>query len=143
MLNKRHKIELSAFLLLLGGCIYLIYRSTSLVMFTWVHFIGLDNILYSLRDSMQNYTPPYFVLYCTPNMLWISSYLLLIDTLDLKYYSKMFWSLILPSIAITFEFLQIWGIIPGTFDIWDLVCLSIPTIIYLITLNNKQYEKSI
>ena len=118
MLKTRHKIELSLLLLLLGGSIYLLFRSTSLVMFSWFKMLKMDGIINILRSNLNDIQIPYLILYCMPNMLWISSYLIMIDALKLDYSIKLFWSFIMPFIAVLFEILQIWNIIPGTFDMF-------------------------
>lgn len=144
MLKTRHKIELSLLLLLLGGSIYLLFRSTSLVMFSWFKMLKMDGIINILRSNLNDIQIPYLILYCMPNMLWISSYLIMIDALKLDYSIKLFWSFIMPFIAVLFEILQIWNIIPGTFDFWDLICLLLPSLLYLRhTLKKKIYETGI
>ena len=144
MFKTRHKIELSLLLLLLGGSIYLLFRSTSLVMFSWFKILKMDGIINILRSKLNDIQIPYLILYCMPNMLWISSYLIMIDALKLDYSRNLFWSFIMPFIAVLFEILQIWNIIPGTFDLWDLICLLLPSLLYLRhTLKKKLYETGI
>ena len=110
--------------------IYVAFRTESLAMFTWFRTLHLNGLVERVRNMASGVQLPYFVKYCLPNGLWIASYILATDALVEK--NRLLWALTLPGIAILFEFLQIWGIIPGTFDLGDLLCLIIPSVLYII-----------
>lgn len=140
MNNRVFKICISLILLLIGGILYIAFRTKSLLMFKWAECLHLDSHVEIIRLYATKYNPSYFIKYCLPNTLWAISYMLMTDALVNKNKYKIWWILSLPFIAMFFEILQIWHIIPGTFDIWDLFCLVIPTIIYF-TVYYLNYEK--
>ena len=136
------KVSTSMILLLIGGILYIAFRTKTLLMFKWAEWLHLDTYVEVMRLHANQYNPPYFIRYCLPNTLWIISYMIMIDALVSKNDYKIRWILALPFIAILFEILQNWEIIPGTFDIWDLLSLVIPTIVYA-TKYYMNYEKNI
>lgn len=136
--NKFIKILISFISLFCGGLIYVLFRSEQLIMFQWFETLGINSYIQDCRIHVVNIQIPYIVKYCLPNASWITSYLFLIDCLINT--NKFFWLLFLPTIAILFEFLQLFMIIPGVFDYLDLLCLLFPTILFL-TLKCIHYEK--
>lgn len=116
----------------LGGYIYLAYRSTSLSMFGWFKNLGLFDIVSQIRKYSDESSLSYFVLYCLPDALWITSYIIISDTIWHKNTKMQYvWTSILPIIGLTSEVLQKTGIIHGTFDPLDVLCYIIPYIIYI------------
>ena len=125
--HKRHFIRqsiLSFFLLGIGGSIYLLFRPKTLLMFKWVESLGLSEYIDRLRDMVSNITLNHITLYSLPDGLWLASYIIVVNTVVSKSnkHKLLFWSFLLPLIAIVFELLQIPGIIPGIFDVFDLIC---------------------
>ena len=104
---------LSLFLLGVGGSIYLLFRPKSLLMFRWVESLGLNEYIDRLRDMVSGITLNHITLYSLPDGLWLASYIIVVNTIVSKENTKnlLFWSFLLPVIAITFEILQIPGII--------------------------------
>lgn len=133
-LNIVIKTFISFSLLLIGGAIYLGYRSGNLVMFQLLNKFGFSNFLNSFRDIGANYSIYDWIKYCMPDGLWLFSYMFLIDTIwdNHKCVSYYIFLWILPVIAIISELLQFIMIVPGTFDIMDLSCYLMATIIFLI-----------
>ena len=116
----------------LGGYIYLAYRSTSLNMFGWFKTFGLFNIVSHIRKHSDDTSLCYFVLYCLPDALWTTSYIIISDTIwQNNKRMQYIWASILPIIGLTSEIFQKTGIIHGTFDILDMLCYIIPYIIYV------------
>lgn len=130
MSSRATQLILSAVLLIAGGYLYLAFRTEKLTMFRWFNAMHMDGLVSWIREKSGTVCLPVFVKYCLPNGLWISSYLLAANAIVTQ--NKLAWALSLPVIAIVFEFLQIWNIIPGTFDLGDLLCLLIPVLIYLL-----------
>jgi hypothetical protein len=135
------KIMIAAILLFLGGLVYVAFRSQTLVMFSWFHALNLDSIVETIREKSISIQLPDFCKYCLPNGLWTSSYILMVEALISVDNHQMLWASILPGIAILFEILQIWHIIPGTFDMGDWCCFFFPFIIYIVIYNNKYHEE--
>lgn len=130
----------SLFLLGIGGGIYLLFRPRTLVMFNWMKSLGLNEYVDWLREQVSGITLDYITLYSLPDGLWISSYIIMVDTIVSKQRRRnlLFWSFLLPIIAVIFEILQMPGIIPGVFDVFDLICYIVPLLIYLICLKNEK-----
>lgn len=136
-----YEFILSFLLLGIGGSIYLLFRPKTLLMFKWVESLGLSEHIDRLRDMVSNITLNHITLYSLPDGLWLASYIIVVNTIVSKNnkHNLMFWSFLLPLIAIVFELLQIPGFIPGVFDLFDLICYIIPLIIYLIYLKYEKY----
>lgn len=136
-----YEFILSFLLLGIGGSIYLLFRPKTLLMFKWVESLGLSEHIDRLRDMVSHITLNHITLYSLPDGLWLASYIIVVNTIVSKNnkHNLLFWSLLLPLIAIVFELLQIPGIIPGVFDLFDLICYIIPLIIYLIYLKHEKY----
>ena len=112
------KAMVGALFLVWGSMIYLLFRSKS-----------LD----SLRACVGKWEIPDMVIYSLPDGLYCAAYILLIDAIwnnnngIIKY---IFISLV-PFATIISEILQYYGLVKGTFDIYDLLCYLLPTIIYI------------
>jgi hypothetical protein len=47
---------------------------------------------------------------------------------------KLIWCISLPIIALITELLQLLKLMPGTFDLFDMLCYALPTIVFLLLL---------
>ena len=141
-INFAIKSMVSFGLLFLGGSIYILFRPKSLQMFNWIDNLGLTNLVNRLREDVSELSLGHITLYSLPDGLWLASYIIMVNAIVPKEHNSnlLFWSFLLPAIAIVFEILQIPGIICGVFDIYDLICYLIPLIINVIYL---KYEKVI
>lgn len=110
--------------LLVGGCLYVLGRTESLLMFVWFDRLGLSTVVYSVRDRTEAVMQqlPQWALYSLPNALWLASGLLVLNgiwgiksTID-----KRVWMFALWCVAIGGEVGQLLQIVPGTFDWLDL-----------------------
>lgn len=129
--------------LLIGGLIYVLFRTSSLLMFSWYKTIGLGGILKGLRKSTIPFAEniPEWILFSLPDGLWIFSYVCLIlliwkNSVSLK---NIFWLLIIPILAIGSELGQLFGLIIGTFDLTDLLLyilgITLPFIFFKQSIN--------
>ena len=64
--------------LFIGGCLYLLYRSDSLVMFRWCQSLGVYDFIISLRP--QGHYDNWLV-YSLPDGLWMLAYVLLMGAI--------------------------------------------------------------
>ena len=126
--------------LLLGGLIYISFRTDTLVMFKWFSAISLGPIISDLRIITMQVTPilPDWFLYSLPDGLWIFSYVALIMAIWKNKINKesIFWVLIIPFIAIMSEIGQLYALVPGTFDILDLTFYLLGVLTPFIFINN-------
>ena len=120
--------------LTIGGLIYIRYRSESLLMFDWFHNFGLSDSIENFRsnDGMPNVYE--WVKYNLPAGLWLFAYMFVIDAVwgKDKNCVSMYFLYVLPLLAVASEFMQFVGLLPGTFDIMDLVSYISATILFVI-----------
>ena len=146
MMNK-NKIQLAALHclipLLLGGLLYILFRSTELRMFKWFSSFGLDGIISSTRTNLSElkYYLPNWTYYSLPDGLWVYAFTsaLLIywnnETQKVK-----FWLLIPFTTGILVEIFQGLKLFPGTFDILDLTFSTLGLLLSKIIINHKFKE---
>jgi len=111
---------LSLLFLFIGGSLYLMYRSDSLVMFGWCKTLGIYDMVINLRpkESLKGW-----IVYSLPDGLWLFSYILLMGSIwNFNLKRSFYASAPLIVIAIGSELLQIPEWVPGTFDVVDLLC---------------------
>lgn len=118
--------------LLLGGIIYLTFRTSQLLLFRTFKLIGFEEYINQWRQAI-NLSLPQWAIFCLPDALWASAYILIIDTLLNKYTlkTKLIVASIIPSIGIVSELMQALQLLPGTFDIFDIVAYSVPFLLYI------------
>ncbi|MGL2999410.1 hypothetical protein [Flavobacterium sp. RSSB_23] len=127
--------------IIIGGLIYISFRSPSLRMFEWFKLCNIDYFtslirctIYPLRSS---YIPPWFY-YSLPDGLWVysfSSALLIFWNND---FGKVKYWLLIPIISgVLIEFLQGFKVFTGTFDLLDLVFSISGLLLSIFFINNK------
>ena len=140
---KLYKIFVFSFIpLLIGGLIYIGFRENSLLMFRWFEALNIINLIELYRNYVNNISLPEYVIYTLPNGLWVFAFLMYIHiTIISKIRILLLISCIIVSLS--FEFLQIFNIIPGTFCWSDFLTIAIFIIAYfLLTKGEKIYETS-
>ena len=126
------KLGLSWVCMLVGICIYLLFRSRSHLGFQLLDTIGLSTVVDALREMAVGIELPDFVKNCLPDGLWSISYILMCDyyNRDERRRLRVAWCSVIPLIGCTSELMQWGGILPGIFDWRDLVCYSAPLAVY-------------
>ncbi|MBF4515505.1 hypothetical protein IRZ71_04090 [Flavobacterium sp. ANB] len=131
-----------------GSLIYILFRTSSLRMFSWFESLNLLSFIKAIRNRTTIYTNDLsdLILFSLPDGLWLFSYISLMLYLwknEVKY-ENLLWIFSIPIISIMSELGQIIKIVPGTFDITDLAMYLLgtflPFLIYQksITINLKQ-----
>jgi hypothetical protein len=125
--------------LLIGGVIYLLWRSTSLLMFCWFDFLGLHSVIDAIRTAtapMRGYMPSW-MLYSLADAAWASCGVFLFAALwsDSGHPSRHFWVLLAPTLTIGGEFAQFFHLIPGTFDIADVISCTLACAVSVLLAN--------
>lgn len=135
----QQKVALAISFLLCGCAIYLLFRSKTLNIYHWCATLGFSSAIDTLRLWVQNWNVPDFVRFCLPDGLYCAAYILLIDAIwhKEKGIMKNIIISLVPIVTISSELLQLFGIIRGTFDIYDLVCYSFPLLVYLSIKHNQ------
>lgn len=131
--NQSVKI-LFGFLFLAFGCmIYLLFRSKSLNIYIWCRSLGITDMVDSLRQSFYDYPISDFVRFNLPDGLYCTAYLLIMDAIwkNENGIVKRIVLFLVPLFAISSEIFQYFGWVRGTFDVLDLVCYSVPPLLYM------------
>lgn len=127
--------------LIIGGMLYLGYRSQDLLMFRWANYLGLSRFVNSWRKFCFQYPLPEWCYYALPDGLWLLSYILLINIIwNSHTWKSIIWIYALPAIAITSELLQLLNPNFGTFDIMDIVCYLGAVILFELK-NTTQWKR--
>ena len=125
---------LGVLLLAVGGMIYVLFRSTGLLFFIVLDHADLMRPVDSLRSSVARAAAPDFVVYSLPSLLWSLSYIMLVQHLygQESLRTRMRWASVIPLAGVASELMQLLAWLPGTFDVRDLLCYSIPLVVYYV-----------
>jgi len=134
------------FTLLLGGLIYILFRQDTLKMFSWFDSINVSAAISELRlctVPLSGHFPNWF-LYSLPDGLWLFSYLSVLLAVWDNVISKhnIHWLLLVPMIAIFSEIGQLFEIVPGTFDIFDLIFYLLGTVLPILIFTNSKTPRN-
>lgn len=134
MRNRNIKFCIALLLLLVGGWVYVLFRPHSLLMFHIVKPLQNLTLLNCIQGEVLHLNILEFIIYCFPGCLWAASYIFVIDGLlsEKTAYIRLLWSGVIPMVGIVSEMLQYAQILPGTFDMFDVICYGLPFTIYLI-----------
>ena len=143
---KRQIIIGHVFTLLLGGFIYILFRQDTLKMFSWFDNINLSTAISELRlltAPFSGHFPNWF-LYSLPDGLWLFSYLSVLLVVWDNVISKhnIHWLLLVPMVAIFSEIGQLFEIVPGTFDIFDLIFYLLGTVLPILIFTNSKTPRN-
>jgi len=132
--------------LLVGGIIYIAFRSQSIRMFNWFERIKINSIIYWLRSMIHPFkkkTPKWFY-FSLPDGLWVysfSSAYFLIWRESFKV--ALFWLIIPTTSGCLVELAQLLNLFPGTFDIMDFVMALSGVTLSIIKFKKRNYEKKV
>lgn len=128
------KVYIALIALAIGSLIYIIFRSKNLLMFQWFDTLNLTSIVNDLRNNYSQIPIYSWIKYSMPAGLWLFAYMYIIDAIWGKEYISFkrafLWTL--PIIAILSEFLQLMKILPGTFDVLDILSYIFAISLYTI-----------
>lgn len=105
----------------------------TLILFGWIEGVGLSPVASTLRlnGTLQSLAMPSWVKYSLPDALWLFSFTyltLLIWNFKITKHSAP-WIFLAPVLGIGCEICQLFGIIPGTFDMVDLLLLIMASLL--------------
>lgn len=134
---------ISIFFLVVGILIYLLYRPYTILIFDLLDKINLLQCVVKLREIFPINCTNEVIIYSLPSCLWTASYLLYMYTLVRKFSfrGKLTLALLLPILALVFEFLQGLGLCTGTFDIVDVIFYIIPILTYIFKIVKDETTK--
>ena len=120
MKKKFFLLGLALFFLLIGGLIYLCFRSPTIILFRWLDLIGFN---YSIFQNI-NIEPPSFFVFNLPNVLFILfGYTIIFIIWGNKKYYYIFYHSLITILAVIYEI--------ATKDIDDMIVILITYIICL------------
>ena len=134
---RRQQLIVHIVCLITGSLIYICFRTNTLVMFKWFDNMMLTGAITAIREysfPFRHNLPSWF-LYSLPDGLWIASYtcfMLFVWGRNINF----FWLTLLPMIAILSEIGQLFRVVPGTFDIMDIVFYVAGSFLPLVIFNN-------
>jgi hypothetical protein len=122
-----------------GGCIYVLWRSTSLLMFRWFEVAGLHPVIQHARlfaTLLRRHLPTWFI-YSLPDAAWVACGVLLFAAIwsGSSHPARHFWVLLAPSLALGGEFAQLFRLLPGTFDIADVISCTLACAVSVLLAN--------
>jgi hypothetical protein len=120
--------------LVIGGLIYIRYRNESLLMFDWFQELRISNIIGEYRVDVDKSSVYEWVKYNMPAGLWLFSYMFIIDSLwgnDNNAVYRCF-LYVLPIMALVSELMQLFKILPGTYDFMDLFSYVLAILLFII-----------
>lgn len=126
--------------LVIGGIIYIAFRSLSLRLFYWLDFIGIETIVSFVRNSIYpiKFYLPSWVYYSLPDGLWVYSYSsALIILWGDQYMNMKFWLIVTFLLSILIEIGQAFNLLPGTFDVIDILFCIIASSLSVILVKPK------
>lgn len=134
--------------MLLGGMVYITFRSDSLLMFRWFDFLGLTSLVKDMRDlfGFLIYYLPDWVIFSFPDGVWVFSLTAFMAGIwrNGPKSSRLIWCSIGPLIGIGGEVAQYFSFIKGTFDIDDLAINLIASVsaFYLVKISHGGYSNN-
>ena len=116
---------LSTLAVVVGTLIYVCYRPTTIVAFSWVESAGLTSEVLEIRGAISALVPnmPDVVIHSLPGGLWAFSFALTMGALwngAPARWSVPFLSLV-PLLALGSEIGQGFDVVPGSYDTVDLI----------------------
>lgn len=135
------QLLLASLCLLMGISIYLLFRSRQHLGFIVLDSLGFASAIDAIRSLTRDVAVPEFVRFCLPDGLWTTSYILFSDWFNRNeaQKSRLLWTSAIPVIGCVSEIMQLFGLLPGVFDILDLACYSLPFLAYLIYIIKKKH----
>ena len=139
------KLILATIALLTGGMIYVLWRTETLMMFSWFDKLGIGSTVKMLRNYAAPYshTLPHWFYYSLPQALWLFSGILFFNCIWHKgsIINYMFWTALFAELAFGWELGQFLKIVPGYFTIWDLLLLVAALLLALALIVLTRYPK--
>lgn len=125
-----------------GGLLYLLFRSRQVLMLYILDTTPLSHSISQMRGMASVWQPSEWVVYSLPGGLWSAAYIMVIHSLmhNLETGILWKWASVIPLLGAFSELGQALRLIPGTFDMTDLVCYMLPFIIYSFYLKLKIYH---
>jgi hypothetical protein len=109
-----------AFPIAIGAAIYLLFRTTSLLVFEWLRAVSLFELTLAARRLLSGISLPKWLLYSLPDGLWVyavTSWMILIWDRN----PPLLWLFVGVALGVGGEVGQAISIVPGTFQHLDVI----------------------
>lgn len=130
--------------ILIGGSLYIAFRSKSIRLFDWFDRIGITESIYSFRQIMIPYKKniPSWLYYSLPDGLWVYAFASALIIYWNQEIDKVKYWLLVPFVSGTFiEIAQGLKLLHGTFDFLDLA-FTVLALILSVTINNYNFKQN-
>ena len=130
--------------ILIGGSLYIVFRSKSIRLFDWFERIGFAESLHVSRSIIIPFKKdiPSWLYYSLPDGLWVyafTSALLIFWNQEIE---KVKYWLLIPFISgVSIEIAQGLKLLQGTFDFLDLA-FTVLALILSVTINNYNFKQN-
>lgn len=144
--NNTYKLLIHAILpIMLGGLVYMLFRSTKLEMFHWANTLGFRDFLMNIRGRLINIHLPDWCLYSLPDGLWVYAFASTLIFIWKDDQRKLFLFLTIPLLlGPGVELLQLIELFKGTFDVMDLIITSMAFMLSIFfNLKINKYENQV
>ena len=117
--------------LILGAFTYFMTRSESVYLNQWMVDFGLGSVLQFFQAQVNNADIPHWMIYSLPDALWMLALTLFILMIwDFKLHKRSIpWIALAIIIGILFEIAQRFHMIPGRFDVIDLISIMLAALL--------------
>lgn len=123
----------------------MLFRSRQIVLLRIADSTPLYRLLSIVRETASPWQPSEWVVFSLPGGLWSAAYILIIHSLmaPLTLVSRWRWAIVIPMLGALSELCQAFHVLPGTFDVVDLLCYLLPFLLYTLYLTFKisRYER--
>ena len=145
--TKKRILAISFFVampVIFGGLVYILFRSSSLLMFKWFDFVGILPVISTLRTTLNPIYPilPNWFLFSIPDALWVYSLTFFIGVIWYKGKPAQLFLFFIFSLlyGVLPEFLQQLNILPGSFDQTDLYFQFAASLIGVYSIHHYKKE---
>ena len=142
-MRQTQKTIFGVVLVLIGGMGYLLFRPTRLLIYQLACCTGMEPLLRQWREHTLQWDLPEWVVYCLPDGLWSAGYVLIVSGLFRPHPLKWLVAGIIPLVGALSELAQWMGMLPGRFDVVDIVCYLLPYALYLALSGQEDRKESI
>lgn len=147
MLNRTLKFALVPTApVIIGGVIYVLWRTPTLLMFRWFDAVGLSHSIRDARSAtawLADHIPAW-ILYSWPDAAWAATGVLLFAAIwsGSQLRVRHIWVFLTPAIGVSSELAQRFHLVPGTFDTTDLIACILSTLLS-VYIANRIYNYAI
>ena len=128
----------SLLLLLIGGMIYILFRSRQTLINLLLDHAGANG-LEGVREAISQWQFPEWVVYNLPGGLWSGAYIMLIHALTMgePIGKRLLWAGLIPALGVLSEMMQQLLLLPGVADRWDVFFYVLPDFVYFVYISLK------